>query len=48
MPIVLVLSLVVPHLIQKKPTVAFILEPSQGKLDQEIFQILEKTPNFSG
>ncbi|MBG9818402.1 ABC transporter permease [Bacillus safensis] len=30
----------------KKPTVAFILEPSQGKLDQEIFQILEKNTKF--
>ncbi len=30
----------------KKPTVAFIQEPSQGKLDQEIFQILEKNTKF--
>ncbi|MDM5320778.1 ABC transporter permease [Bacillus altitudinis] len=30
----------------KKPTVAFILEPSQGKLDQEVFQILEKNTKF--
>ncbi|MGM5472517.1 ABC transporter permease [Bacillus pumilus] len=30
----------------KKPTVAFIQEPSEGKLNQEIFQILEKNTKF--
>ncbi|PRS80490.1 MULTISPECIES: ABC transporter permease [unclassified Bacillus (in: firmicutes)] len=30
----------------KKPTVAFIQEPSEGKLNQEIFHILEKNTKF--
>ncbi|MEI4789224.1 hypothetical protein WAX46_02415 [Bacillus sp. FJAT-53060] len=30
----------------KKPTVAFILEPNQDELDQEIFQILKKNTKF--